>query len=155
PLSEVLLQALSKDPADRYPSVADMAAVFEEASALLLTAPSSPVVPFSQATNIDGSEAKGARVSAWLGSVLSRVSDATAPLPVQGIRYPIASVTYGSSGIAYGLYRIACARGDAGLFALADRWLDRANSEINEKNAFYEEAVEILPETVGHISFYH
>jgi len=68
---------------------------------------------------------------------------------------PKVSVTYGAAGVAYGLYRIACAREDARLLALADLWATRAAQQMNASDAFYSNDIEITPEIVGRVSPYH
>jgi len=49
---------------------------------------------------------------------------------------PLASVNFGASGIAYAMYRLAVARDDASLLALADAWGERAASLANHEKAF-------------------
>jgi serine/threonine-protein kinase len=53
------------------------------------------------------------------------------------------------------LYRVADAREDARLLAMADVWSERAVAEIGRDGAFYEEAIGITPELVGSVSLYH
>ena len=72
------------------------------------------------------------------------------PLPA-----PAASITYGSAGTAGALYRIACACDDAELLAVADLWFTRAVGEINDTGAFYDDLLDITPQHVGSLSFYH
>jgi serine/threonine-protein kinase len=64
-------------------------------------------------------------------------------------------LNYGSAGIAYALYRIACASDDAELLALADAWSARSVREIGNEGAFYNRDIEITVETVGCSSLYH
>src|SRR5208337_1668622 len=75
--------------------------------------------------------------------------------PICGLKFPTASLTFGATGIAYGVFRMACVREDAGLFALAERWLDRAEREVGQDTAFYHPDVQITPKTVGRVSPYH
>ena len=75
----------------------------------------------------------------------------TAGLPAA----PKVSVTFGAAGIAYALYRIACAQESAALLSLADLWGARAARDIEAEDAFYSTTIEITPEVVGRVSPYH
>jgi serine/threonine-protein kinase len=68
---------------------------------------------------------------------------------------PTTSVNYGSAGLAYAIYRVACASDDAALLALADVWSDKSLGETKSDCAFYSEDLEITPESVGGLSLYH
>jgi serine/threonine-protein kinase len=68
---------------------------------------------------------------------------------------PFASINYGAGGIAYAMYRIALARGDAELLATADIWTQRAFALSSHENAFYNTALEIDLDTVGEASLFH
>jgi len=68
---------------------------------------------------------------------------------------PFNSVNYGAAGIAYALYRMACAGEDAELLALADAWAGRAVRQISDEGAFYNEEIGITKETMGETSLYH
>ena len=68
---------------------------------------------------------------------------------------PTASVTYGAAGLAYGLLRVARAREDPGLLALADVWSQRAVARPDAEGAFYSPELDITSETVGRSSPYH
>jgi len=68
---------------------------------------------------------------------------------------PSTSVNYGAAGIAYALYRMACAGEDAELLALADAWAGRAVRQIPDEGAFYNEEIGITKETMGETSLYH
>jgi serine/threonine-protein kinase len=68
---------------------------------------------------------------------------------------PSGSVTYGSAGIACALHRIACARQDPKILALADLWGERAARDARLDDAWYCPDIEITPETVGRVSPYH
>jgi serine/threonine-protein kinase len=82
--------------------------------------------------------------------------DAAAPLFASGPKAaPKVSVTYGMAGMAYGVYRIACAREDAQLLALADLWATRAARRSGTDDAFYSTEIDITPEIVGRVSPYH
>src|SRR6202046_2732502 len=156
-LDDVLLRALSKNPYARFPDTDAMAAAFREAvnATTAATRYLAGTHASSPAMKSDDSHGADRQIRAdFLDSVLQRLSDPTQTLPTRGLEYPTASITYGAAGIGYGLFRIACAKDDAQLFALADRWMDRAESEIEQAAGFYHKDVQILPETVGSISPY-
>ena len=68
---------------------------------------------------------------------------------------PTSSLNYGAAGIAYALYRLACARDDASLLALADVWVTLARAHMHERSGCYSDELDITPETVGRISTFH
>lgn len=68
---------------------------------------------------------------------------------------PSTSVYYGTAGIAYALYRMACAAEDAELLALADAWSARSAREISLEGAFFNREINFTPETVGNTSLFH
>ncbi len=153
-LNEVLFRALRKEPSARFPDMAAMAAEFRSASSRLALLSKGP--EHSRALARDPVRGAQDRCRTdWLDSTLNSLSDPTIDLPICGLRFPTASLTFGSAGIAYGLFRIACTREDAQLFALAERWIDRALREIGQDTGFYHQDVQITPETVGRISPYH
>jgi len=153
-LDEVLSRALSKDLSARFPDMHAMADAFRDTvNGLHRPAPGAEDSSASDATAMPHDEF--GKAEDWLESILESLSDPDMGLPIVGIRYPTASLTYGAAGIAYGLFRIACVREDAGLCALAERWLDRAAREIGSDAGFYQADVGITPETVGRISPYH
>jgi serine/threonine-protein kinase len=105
----VLAQALHKQPADRYPSVAAFAAALRGAAshAPVVSPPPLPV--------------PSERARALLAAVLERA--ATGPAPDNA---PMASLMLGTAGVAYMLYRVALGREDPTLLALADLWAERS-----------------------------
>ncbi len=133
-LEAVLFRALSKDPGDRYPS---MAAFAEAVRAL-------DDVPVAKAT-------------LPLVSPLAAAADAlTAELDFEGERLfaepergPIASVNYGAAGIACALLRLAAAREDASLLSLADAWCTRAETLAARPDAFENAEIELTAATIG------
>jgi eukaryotic-like serine/threonine-protein kinase len=141
-LDDVLFRALSKDPSARFADMAAMAAVFRDAIGRLH--PSSPRFE---------SHRDAGHLHDWLESTLRSLSDPTIELSVSG-KVPTASLTFGPAGVAYGLFRIACAREDPQLFALAERWLDRAECEIGQNPRSRRENVYSRPETLGRISLH-
>lgn len=145
-LEPVIRRALSKEPSERYPTVADFREALMAARAKQKDLPAHSVdsqpVPYPSAQHM-------------LANLLARL-DSREPLFRTGIETaPRVSVTYGAAGAAFGLYRIACAREDAELLALADLWATRAARDMHREDAFYNSGIEITPESVGRISPYH
>ena len=145
-VEQVLARALSKRPSDRFPSVADFA---ERLKAVTVSETAGLPAPDSD------SAAAYPEALEMLGDMLLRL-DSGGSLFARGVAAsPKVSVTYGSAGIAYGLYRIACARDDPRLLALADLWATRAARDIELSDAFYSGDISITPEIVGRVSPYH
>jgi eukaryotic-like serine/threonine-protein kinase len=146
-MEQALAKALSKDPAERFPSVAEFAERLRAVAVPETTSVAAPEVSTLPAAYPDAEK--------MLGRILARL-DAAEPLFAQGLgAAPKVSVTYGSAGVAYGLYRIACAREDARLLALADLWATRAARDMSLSDAFYCKDIDITPEVVGRVSPYH
>src|SRR5439155_15468211 len=68
---------------------------------------------------------------------------------------PTASVNYGCAGAAVALLRIAEARNDPALLALADVWRSRAAARIGTDGAYYEADTVLTRESVGEVTPYH
>jgi len=146
-LEKILAKALAKAPADRFASVGEFA---EQLRSVTVPAPAG--LPPAMAATEPASYAGAEEI---LGNMLRRF-EANGPLFANGLKTaPRISVTYGSAGIAYGLYRVACAREDAELLSLADLWAARASRESASPDAFYSSEIEITQEVVGRISPYH
>ena len=146
-LEKVLATALSKNPSERFPSVA--------AFAERLKAVAEPETTSRPDSHITMAPADYSDAKRMLHSMLTRLNP-EGPLFASGLNSaPRVSVTYGSAGIAYALYRIACAREDAQLLALADLWAMRAERDIGPEDAFYSKEIDITPEVVGRVSPYH
>lgn len=146
-VEELLGKALSKEPSERFRSVAELANGLRDAAAR--GAPSSSMVA---GIAIEGN---GRTAQALLADLLAQIGPA-GPLLSAGLpTAPTCSVNYGAAGIAYALYRITCMRGDSELLSLADLWATKAASAMASSDAFYSKEIEITPETVGRISPYH
>ncbi|KQX69456.1 lanthionine synthetase LanC family protein [Streptomyces sp. Root1310] len=142
-VERVITRALSKDPASRFRSVADMA---EELAA--------------------GAEAEP---SAWPGTVpghrqlaSSLVTRVDARLQPDGelfatgaVSGPRATVMTGAAGIAYYLLRASIADGRATLLEAADQWVEQAGHWADEPRGIFDEARGMTPELVGAVSPYH
>ncbi len=145
-VEKLLAQALSKNPAGRFSTVHEFALRLKQ------------VVPDEQGEALMVMHAARADAKAaeeLLNGVLRRVGYSGPLLASKWTIAPTSSVYYGTAGIAYALYRIACAHGDAALLSLADVWATKAKRNIESSEAFYNNAMDLTPQTVGHISPYH
>jgi serine/threonine-protein kinase len=132
----LLARALAKASADRFAALDDFARALDAVE-----------IPPRRATVRPAAEALLARVLDRLGSDGDLFRDGPA-------QPPRASVTYGAAGVACGLYRIALAREDAGLLALADLWAAKA-AALQGDEAFYRPDSRLVPEQLGRITPYH
>ncbi len=139
-LEAVLRRSLAKDPADRYASTTELATELAKAGrADRRNVNRRHADPFTTARD------------ALIESVISK-----AQFPATwSATPPTASVTYGCAGLAYGLLRLARAREDPQLFALADQWSDHAIALASTEDAFTNSKLEIGPTTVGVSTPYH
>jgi hypothetical protein len=139
-LEAVLARALRKETGERFSSMRALA------DAVAAVEP-----PRARSAIAAGSSAAG--------SLLSRVLELVGeggPLLAAGLpEPPRASVNFGAAGIACGLYRVALAREDPVLLALADLWAEKAAAACGEEEAFYNPAMDVTRESVGEISAYH
>ena len=135
----ILARALAKSPADRFPSMAALADA--------LAAVEAPEEDRAPAATPNG--------DALLARVLARVEPG-GDLFQDGIpEPPFVSLYYGSAGIAYALYRIALAREDAAMLALADLWSARALATGGVDEAFYSPSEGLDATVTGHVSPFH
>lgn len=163
-LETVLRKALRKKPNERFASTAIFAErlrkVYEEmegpdiiAAPLATATRPSPGAPDAARKQHDSVDLTPARE--FLNAVLEEV-DPSQPLFASVLpEAPVCSVHSGAAGIAYALYRIACARDDAKLLAQSDCWVAKARREMNDPKAFYNTELGLTPELVGPISIYH
>ncbi len=126
-LDRVLLRALSKDPSARFPDVASMAAAYwQDMVGVDSRNPSEkPGSNFGGAPSRETQERED-----WLNSFLDSLRDLEEAAPVTASACSKTLHTPGLASAAYGLFRIACIREDTNLLALAERWLDRAESDL-------------------------
>jgi serine/threonine-protein kinase len=143
-VERVLLRALSKEPSARY---ADMQAFLAD---------------WSVARAADGRHGGRGRLAPRQRPEGARLLDETlarlavdAPLFVDGLVAPTASVNLGAAGIASGLLRIAMARDDFELLALADAWSNRALAAMDTEAAFTNRDLEITPADFGAAGIHH
>lgn len=140
-LEELLEKALSKDPAARFQTVAEWARRWQMVQVPERAAAAAPV-----AGNGYGRIHKEFLRRAGLTSSLLRPGSLPAPTT---------SLNFGSAGVAYALYRIACATENGELLALADLWCVRALIEAGGGDAFCSAEMEITPEKVAGNSLWH
>ena len=139
---QALARALAKDPADRYPSTGHLLTALRAASA----------------RDCEHARPRGSANAAAGERLLENVLERLAigrELLGGGLAPPIASAMNGGSGFAYAALRIAATRDDEGLLALADTWSTRSVRAIGSHDAFWNDELEIVPETFGESSFYH
>jgi serine/threonine-protein kinase len=139
-VEDVLGIALSKNPADRFPSMQAFLDAWDEIGP--------PKVP--QRTGPKRTEPSDVLLDEWLerisapGSMDSGVADRAEPF----------SVWYGAAGVGYALYRIACIRGDSRLLFHADHWLAKAERSLRDGGA-RQEGAEGPSDAIGDISPFH
>jgi len=138
-VEELLATALSKDPRDRFSSVGAFAERWQQAGV------------YRHAPAVRVSSFEPAKMTA---TFVERCA-VGGPLINEKFDAPKTSLNYGSAGVAYALYRIACAQEDGECLALADLWSARSASEMEDEGAFYNESLEIDSKTVGRASLYH
>jgi eukaryotic-like serine/threonine-protein kinase len=139
-VERTILRALAKDPAARYRTTSSFLRSFRTAAARDRKRTPAPTRP--------------AAARQLLDDVLERLAIA-GELLEHGLEAPTASVMNGAAGFGYALARIAAIRGDEELFALADLWSTRAQQALGSHEAFWNEELEIVPETFGENSFFH
>lgn len=143
-----LATALSKKAEDRYASVPELAAALRRGEGK----GDADHRESGESDVPDGMRPASLRL---LDSVLQRV-DVSAPLyeagPDEG---PRCSVYYGRAGIAYALYRVASARNDPALLALADSWITSALQRMQNDKAFSDPRMDLTEERIGSVSPYH
>lgn len=139
----VLDRALAKRPEERHPSVAAfrdrLREILERLSPASATAPAGTPSPAARAL---------------LESYLDRLHPG-GDLAAGGFEPPRASVMFGAAGLAYALYRMACAGEDAGLLALGDHWATRALADVGNPEASYNPELELTPELLGPNALFH
>lgn len=139
-IETILGRSLSKDPGDRFPSMASLAEALDHVA-----------TPAEPARNPSGP----APIDALLARVLERIGPES-PLLAEGLpEAPRGSLKFGAAGIALACLRLAQTREDADLLSLADLWSTRALLDVDREDSFYNPALELGPEIVGRVSPYH
>ncbi len=140
-IEEILFRGLEKDPARRYGSMAEFAA--------LLSAARDTTVRRSLATPLS------AAAHAFLEETLQSFARGGAMFETRYPLAPRASINYGCAGAAVGLLRIAETRSDPELLALADVWRSRAVTLIGAEEAYYNAEADLSHDTLGDVTPYH
>ena len=143
PVERVLERAMSKDPAGRFETVAEFAVALDQARN---DAASESHAPAPDSDSV---------FQEYVDEMLARIGPSSAMLASGLTDAPTASVGYGAAGIAYALYRIACAKSDPANLATAEIWLSRAAREMHKDEAFYNATLDMTPEIVGKVSPLH
>jgi serine/threonine-protein kinase len=151
-LEAVLAVALDKTPRRRFDS---MAAFAEALRRIRDTAAYAGAGGTSDAVPVRSADPVGASLGLLLADTLARLGPGLLEAAADLRDPPTASVHSGASGIAYALYRIACARDDTALLAAADLWSCRAMAVRDQADAYFDPANDITPESVGHVSLVH
>lgn len=136
-LESVLGRALAHAPADRWPSMADLARALD-----------------GIALPDEGPRTATAAVPDRSERVLRELA-LDGPLLTQALPAPSVSLNYGAAGIALGALHASQRRAAPELLAAADAWIRRASRQAEDERGFYNAEIEISPETVGAASPYH
>jgi serine/threonine-protein kinase len=140
-VERILLRGLSKDPAERWPSMREFTQAMEEAhAAAVREALATPLSDEAQQF-VETELAAFAR-----GGALFADGYAEAPK---------ASINYGAAGAAVGILHIASVRSDPKLLALADVWRSRGALFLGDPLGWYNEEMELQEHTLGTITPYH
>jgi len=140
-VEQILFRALEKDPARRYGSIAEMAALLAEAR--------DAAVRESLATPVSG------EANALLATTLQSFARGGAMFATRYPTPPTASINYGCAGAAVGLLRIAETRGDPALLALASVWSARAKALIGSDGAYYNDERDLSRAILRDVTPYH
>ena len=136
-VERVVARALSKDPDDRFESMQDFLDAFRAA----------------RSTKRQVQRKHSPREAQLLADdVLDRLAG---PLAAGELEPPTASINLGAAGLAYGALRIAAAREDPSLLALAERWAARAALSAESPAGFENPELDITATKYGRSSLYH
>ena len=138
-IESTVVRALAKDPAARYESMEAFRRALRHAASDLPTQP---------AASRNG-EGEAQRL---LASVVDRLSGQLLDAELEA---PTATVNLGAAGLAYAALRIAAARDDPALLALADRWSGRALQASATDEGFENAELEITADAFGRASLFH
>jgi serine/threonine-protein kinase len=143
-VESLLVRALSRHSDKRFPSLSAFARSLHEADVSDLP---SPFIRAAATTSNLATEQ-------LLTDVLQRLDFAGPLFPSSQTIAPLCSLTYGETGIAYALYRIACVQNNARLLSLADAWSTKALQNIKTSTAFYNDE-DFIAETISPASPYY
>jgi serine/threonine protein kinase len=140
-VEQVLAKALSRDPADRYSSTREFAQAWGSAETPAPTQTTQPE-PNSKLREIRREVLRKSAIGGeWMREGFKTL--ATAP------------INNGGAGLAYALFRIACATDDGELLATADAWSTRATAAIESPEAFDTKPPNPSALKVGLASLHH
>jgi len=138
-LEEVLARGLAREARERHPSLSEFAAALSAVA---------------DATADPQGAIRRQPVSVPLSRMLDDfVRDARGPDDGPPLPAPTCSVNFGAAGIAFALYRIWKATGNASSLRSAEAWLAYAERVQQSASAFASD--EITPSTVGTVTPYH
>jgi len=140
-IEAILFRGLEKDPARRYGSMAEFAAVL--GAARDTTVRESLATPLSAAAHV------------FLEETLQSFARGGSMFETSYPLAPRASINFGCAGAAVGLLRIAETRSDPELLAMADVWRSRAVTLIGTEDAYYNAEAELPRDSLGDITPYH
>lgn len=145
-IERVLRKALSREPTDRFGSVRELAKALRSCRSLgARPAARSPMaLEYSHGDRLIADYLRHLSPDAQL-------FDRGLPEP------PYTSITFGSAGIAYFLYRQACIREDATLLSWAKLWIERSfhESATMGERGFVNPAEGLTRDQIGRIALYH
>jgi serine/threonine-protein kinase len=146
-LETVLAIALHKKPSRRFASLSAFADALKGCDLKLGAG-----APAALKSKNDGA---GASLDLLVSDTLTRLVPGSWSVGNYAAETSNASAHSGASGIAYALYRIACARDDPDLLAAADLWSCRAMARRDDPDAYFDAAEDVTPNNVGRISLVH
>ncbi len=138
-LEAILMRALSKDPAGRYPSLTGFARAF-----LSIRTPTKEPSPSNGAGVLERTLERFLEQTAEGGEWLS-----IPPNP------PTGSMNLGAAGVALALLHIAVSRSSPGAMHLADLWACRAATAIDTEAGVYNQSMGLGREELGATSPFH
>lgn len=140
-LEQILFRALSKDPAQRFGSIQEMADALRVAHAAAAEQSlATPIEPHATALlekEIATFSRGGEMFATWYPTA------------------PKASVNFGAAGAAFGLLRIAEVKSDPKLLALAEVWATRAMRFVGKDEGWYDDEGQLPRGQLGTVAPYH
>ena len=140
-VERILVRGLSKDPAERWPSMRAFTEAMEEAHAA--ASREALATPLSE------------EAQAFVSTEIALFARGGALFDGGYPEAPKASINYGAAGAALGLLHIAAVRSDPRLLALAEVWRSRAMLFLDRPEGWYNEEMELQEHTLGTITPYH
>ncbi|WP_142320594.1 lanthionine synthetase LanC family protein [Bacillus cereus] len=145
----ILFRALSKNPRERFPSVAVFAQHLNAASSEME----------KRYVGIVGSNycinSNQVLDKELLETMLQRYGTSSTLISSGLSLAPTCSVAFGAAGIAYMFYRVACLRNDPLFLSTADLWVNLARRHSDSTTAFNSYDLNITKKAIGPVSLYH